>query len=63
MTRKELVAIYGRVGLTIAAFALVTGIIVAPVLQKFGPSSVVASKPQDEPTFHYLTTPASLKTN
>ena len=63
MTRKDLMATYGRAGLTIAAFALVAGIIAAPVLPKLGPSPVVASQPQDEPTFRSLVTPASLKTN
>ncbi len=63
MTRKDLVAIYGRVGLAIAAFALVAGIIAAPVLQMLGPSPVVASNPQDEPAFRSLVTPTSLKTN
>jgi hypothetical protein len=63
MTRKNLMATYGRIGLAIAAFALVTGIIAAPVLQKLGPSPVVASKQQDEPTFRSLVKPANLKTN
>jgi hypothetical protein len=63
MTRKDLVAVYGRGGPAIAAFALIAGIIAAPVLQKLGPSPVVALKPQDEPTFRSLVTPASLKTN
>ena len=63
MIGRDVIAVYGRVGLIIAAFVLVAGIIAAPVLEKLGPSSVVASKPQDEPTFRSLVTPASLKTN
>jgi hypothetical protein len=63
MTRKNLVAVYGRVGLTIAAFALIAGIIAAPILPKFGFSAVAMSKPQDEPTFRPLVTPASFKTH
>jgi anti-sigma-K factor RskA len=63
MTRKDLMANYGRIGLAIAAFALVASIIAAPVLQKLGPSPVVASKQRDEPTFRSLVTPASQKTN
>ena len=59
MIGRDVIAVYGRVGLIIAAFVLVA----APVLEKLGPSSVVASKPQDEPTFRSLVTPASLKTN
>ena len=63
MMGRDVIAVYGRVGLIIAAFVLVAGIIAAPVLEKLGPSPVVASKPQDEPTFRSLVTPASLKTN
>ena len=63
MTRKDLMATYGRAGLAIAAFALVAGIIAAPVLPKLGPSPVVASKPQDEPTLRSLIAPANLTTN
>ncbi|MPR10691.1 hypothetical protein [Microvirga tunisiensis] len=63
MTRKDLVAAYGRVGLAIAAFAFVAGVIAAPILPKFGSSAVAVSKPQDEPTFHPLLTPAGFKTN
>jgi len=63
MARKDLVAVYGRVGLTLAAFGLVAGIIAAPILPKFGPSAAAVAKPQAEPTFRPLITPASLKTN
>ena len=63
MTRKDLVATYGRIGLAIAAFALVAGIIAAPVLPKLGPSPIVASKSQDEPTLRSLIAPANLTTN
>ena len=63
MMGRDVIAVYGRVGLIIAAFVFIVGIIAAPVLEKLGPSPVVASKPQDEPTFRSLVTPASLKTN
>ncbi|WP_457093948.1 hypothetical protein [Microvirga sp. P5_D2] len=63
MTRKDLLAAYGRVGLTIAAFALVAGIIASPILTKFGSPAVAVSTPQDEPPFRSLVTPASFKTN
>ena len=63
MTRKDLMATYGRAGLAIAAFALVAGIIAAPVLPKLGPSPIAASQPQNEPTLRSLVTPASLKAN
>ena len=63
MARKDLMVVYGRTGLAIAAFVLVAGIIAAPVLPKLGSSPIVASKPQDEPALRSLVTSASLKTN
>jgi hypothetical protein len=63
MTRNDLVGVYGRAGLTIAALTLVAGIIAAPVLPKFGAPAVVVSDLKDEPTFRLRITPASLKTN
>jgi hypothetical protein len=63
MTRKDLVAVYGRAGLTMAAFALVAGIIASPILPKFGSPAVVVSKQQDGQPFRSLVTPASFKTN
>jgi hypothetical protein len=63
MTRKDLVAVSGRVGLTIAAFALIAGIIATPILPKLGSYVVAGSKRQDEPTFRPLVTPASFKTH
>lgn len=43
MARKDLMAVYGRLGLIMAAFALVVGIIAAPILPKFGTPAVVAA--------------------
>jgi len=63
MMGRDVIAVYGRAGLIIAAFVFIVGIIAAPVLEKLGPSPVVASKPQDEPTFRSLLTPASITTN
>ena len=63
MARKDLMVVYGRAGLAIAAFVLVAGIIAAPVLPKWGSSPIVMSKPQDEPALRSLVTSASLKTN
>jgi ABC-type spermidine/putrescine transport system permease subunit II len=63
MTRNDLVAVSGRVGLTITAFALVVGIIAAPILPRFGSSAVAGSKRQNELTFRPLVTPAGFKTN
>lgn len=61
--RRDLMTIYGRLGLTIAAFALIVGIIVAPILPRLGPSAVAMTTPKNELTFRPLITPASLKTN
>jgi hypothetical protein len=63
MTRSDLITAFGRVGLTIAAFALVMGIIAAPILPKFSSPAVAVSKPQDKPAFRSLFMPVSLKTN
>ncbi len=63
MTRRDLITAFGRVGLTIAAFTLVAGIIAAPILPKFSSPAVAVSKPQDDPAFRSLVMPASFKTN
>ena len=63
MTRRDLVAVYGRFGVIIAAFALIAGVVAAPILPNPGTSSVVASKPHYEPDLRLPVTPASLKTN
>ncbi len=63
MTSKDLVAVYGRLGIIITAFVLIAGVIAAPILPKFGSPTVAMSKPQNEPPFRSLVTSASLKTN
>jgi hypothetical protein len=63
MTRTDLISVYGRIGLIIAAFVLIAGIIAAPILPRFGSPVVTASKPQHEPAFRPLITPASLEVN
>jgi hypothetical protein len=60
---KDLVAAYARIGLIIAAFALITGIIASPILPRFGSPAIVASKQHDEPAFHQAITPASFQTD
>ena len=60
---KDLVAAYARMGLIIAAFALITGIIASPILPRFGSPAVVASKQHFEPAFHRAITPASFRTD
>ena len=63
MTRKDLMVVYGRTGLAIAAFVLVAGIIAAPVLPKWGSALIVTAEPQDEPAFRSLITSVNLKTH
>jgi hypothetical protein len=61
MTRRDLIAAYGRAGLIIAAFVFIAGVIVAPILPKSGTSAVIASKPHYEPDLPLPITPASFK--
>jgi hypothetical protein len=63
MKRSDLITAYGQAGLIIAAFVLIAGIIVAPILPSVGSPVVTASKPHHEPTFRPTITPASLQTN
>jgi hypothetical protein len=45
MKRKDLLALYGRLGLVVAAFALITGIVAAPLLPRtLSPTAVVAQR-------------------
>jgi hypothetical protein len=37
MARKDLLAMYGRVGLIVAVFVLIGGIVAAPVLERIWP--------------------------
>ena len=43
MIRKNLAARYGRVGLILAAFALVAAIIVQPLWRKLWPTSIMVT--------------------
>jgi hypothetical protein len=63
MVRKDLIAAYGRIGLVIAAFVFIAGIIAAPILPRFGSPVVAAAKPHHEPMLRLPLTPASLRTN
>ncbi len=51
-------AVYGQLGIIIAAFVFIAGIIAAPILPK---SAVIASKTHNEPDLHLAATPASFK--
>jgi hypothetical protein len=63
MMGRDLIAAYGRAGLIIAAFVLIAGIIMAPILPRVGSPVVTASKLHHEPTFRPTITPASLQMN
>ena len=63
MMGRDLIAVYGRAGLIIAAFVLIAGIITAPILPRFGAPVVTASTSQNEPTIRLPITPASLPAN
>lgn len=63
MARKDLVAVYGGLGLIVAAFALIAGIIAAPILPGVGSSAVAVSDAADEPALHPLVAPVSLQTD
>jgi len=44
MTRKDVVARYGRIGLILAAFALVAAIVIQPLWQRFRPSAITVTE-------------------
>ncbi|MCB5173694.1 hypothetical protein ACFOYU_11810 [Microvirga sp. GCM10011540] len=56
-------ATYWRIGLTVAAFALIAGIIAAPIFPKLGSPDVVASTPHQGPAPRLPVSPASLQTD
>ena len=61
MTRKEMMAMGARIALCVAAFALIAGIVAAPILPKFGSPEAVASARSAEPTQRLPISPASLQ--
>lgn len=44
MTRKEMATRYGRIGLILAAFALVTAIIVQPLWERLWPATITVTE-------------------
>ena len=46
MTRKDMAARYGRIGLILAAFALVVAIIVQPLWQRLWPANMTITENQ-----------------
>lgn len=61
MARKDVVSVYGRLGLIVAAFALVAGIIAAPIIPRLGSSVVAVSDTADEPDLRLPIAPVSLQ--
>ena len=60
MERRDLITIYGRMGLIIAAFTLIAGIIAAPILPKTGIPTAIASKSYQKPNLLLPITSASV---
>jgi hypothetical protein len=60
MVRKDLVAVYGRLGLIIAAFALVIGIVAEPILLRLRSASVTISEQKTDPAPQLRPIPAAL---
>jgi hypothetical protein len=44
MTRKDRVALYGRVGLIVASFAVVGGVVAEPLLRNVWPSRLIVAQ-------------------
>jgi hypothetical protein len=60
MARRDLVALYGRLGLIVAAFAFVAGIVAGPLLQKLWAPALTVTEHQEDPSLHLPAVPASL---
>jgi hypothetical protein len=60
MASKDLMALYGRLGLIIAAFALITAIVAEPLLPRFWSSSVTVAEQQPNPVRPMRPIPAAL---
>ncbi|WP_230530860.1 hypothetical protein [Microvirga roseola] len=60
MARKDLVALYGRLGLIVAAFAFIASIVAGPILQRLWLSPVTVSEHSTEPVFR-LPEPVALQ--
>ena len=44
MTRKDRVALYGRIGLIVVSFAMIGGVIAEPVLRNVWPSRLIVAQ-------------------
>ena len=44
MTQKDRVAFYGRVGLIVASFAVVSGVVAEPLLRNVWPSRLIVAQ-------------------
>ena len=45
MTRKDRVALYGRVGLILASFVVVGGVIAEPLIRNVWPARLIVAQP------------------
>lgn len=62
MARKELMALYGRLGLIVAAFAFIAGIVAAPLLQRAWFSDLTVTEHNSEPALLLPKTPVAFTT-
>lgn len=60
MARKDLMAVYGRLGLIVAAFAFIAGIVAGPLLQKIWSPSLTVSERHELPALRLPVVPATL---
>lgn len=60
MARKDLVALYGRLGLIVAAFAFVAAIVMGPLVQKFWRPNGAVSAQDGRPHLRLPTGPVKL---
>jgi hypothetical protein len=49
MVRKDLMALYGRLGLVVVAFAVVAGIIAGPLLQRVWSTQITVTEQRNAP--------------
>ena len=61
MSHKDLVALYGRLGLIVAAFAFVVGIVAGPLLQKVWSPGLTVTEKSEKPALRQPIVPASLQ--
>lgn len=60
MARKDLMGLYGRLGLMMAAFAIVIGIVAAPLIERVWPSPVTLSENNGKPAARPIKLPSRI---